>query len=150
MGVVRQIAIFVKRQQGRASAEAQPAAQAGGIAIQIGKQIGRGAEEKREDGGGGGVGHISGKYGFAQTVTSAQDEITVASCGMKQSKVRARSIKGRSIFFGHCPSKSARGMKRPRRARSRGRARILLRVLSDGEGFTGPATVEPAGKGRFC
>jgi hypothetical protein len=46
--------------------------------------------------------------------------------------VRARSIKGPSIFFGHCQSKSARGMKRPRRARSRGRARISLQALSDG------------------
>ena len=43
--------------------------------------------------------------------------------------MRARSIKGRSIFLGQCHSKSARGLKRPKRACARRRSRLRRAVL---------------------
>src|ERR1019366_2874202 len=69
VGVISKVATFVNDQQGGAGVEAElAAAQAGGIALQIGEQIGGGAEENGVAGEHGGMGDIFGNHGLAQPI----------------------------------------------------------------------------------
>src|SRR3989442_1082520 len=76
------------------------------------------AEGAANTGGGGGF------FGSQVLPRPLLPMITQFRGSTRKSRVRARSIKGRSIFLGQFHSKSARGLKRPKRAWARRRSRL--------------------------
>src|SRR5207249_564883 len=74
--VIGQVANLVNTEKGGTGVEAElAAAQAWGIAIEIGEQVAGGAEQDGVAGEHGGVGDILGDHGLAQSVGAAQDEV---------------------------------------------------------------------------
>src|SRR5215831_2249453 len=72
MGVVGQIAAFVDDQQGGASVVAEaPAAQGGGIPVEVGEQAGGGAEQDGVAREHGRVGNVLGNHGLSEPIRAS-------------------------------------------------------------------------------
>src|SRR5208282_6458457 len=79
VGVIGQVTDFVKHEQAGAGVETELAATpGGGIPVQVGEQVGDGAEQGGVAGQDGSVGDIFGNQGFAQAGRAAQDQVAAA------------------------------------------------------------------------
>src|ERR1700683_5467179 len=79
VGVIGQITYLVEHQQAGASVETELAATpGGGIPVQIGEQVGDGAEQGGVAGQDGSVGDIFGNQGLTQAGRAAQDQVAAA------------------------------------------------------------------------